>query len=304
MSDYAYGWMAHTDLCSTGADCNPGAFCDGELCKGPNNVTENPAYAGVVTWATQENPEGSPETASIDLASNPEGASFEGWLQIVGASAVGADTVSLDPVFHNSRSVIAPTQRWLYWGFGTPAQFTFNTPVGAPSDEQCGRMAFNDFHTEPLGFAGSYPTCTYSIPSTAPYYSNGLTFPEECDENPMTPEEEAAEFMFFDLGGCVEPYTPLCTPSTCAAQGIACGYASDGCGNLLTCDTCPDGGICGGGGAGQCGAASGCTPSTCGEQDVQCGETGDGCGNVIPCGDCPTGEVCGLGGFGQCGALP
>jgi hypothetical protein len=30
-----------------------------------------------------------------------------------------------------------------------------------------------------------------------------------------------------------------CTPTTCAAQGAACGTISDGCGGTLTCPTCP-----------------------------------------------------------------
>ncbi len=37
--------------------------------------------------------------------------------------------------------------------------------------------------------------------------------------------------MIFDLSACVQPYTPLCTPRTCAAQNIECGPAGDGCGN-------------------------------------------------------------------------
>jgi hypothetical protein len=45
-----------------------------------------------------------------------------------------------------------------------------------------------------------------------------------------------------------------CTPTTCAALGINCGPAGDGCGGLLQCGSCPSGQICGGGG----------TPSVCG----------------------------------------
>jgi hypothetical protein len=45
-----------------------------------------------------------------------------------------------------------------------------------------------------------------------------------------------------------------CVPLSCAAQGIACGPAGDGCGNLQQCGTCSGGQTCGGGGTpGQCG---------------------------------------------------
>ena len=62
-------------------------------------------------------------------------------------------------------------------------------------------------------------------------------------------------------------------PRTCAGQGIECGPAGDGCGNLIaSCGTCPTGQTCGGGGTpGVCGAPN-CTPTTCGS--LQCGDTG------------------------------
>jgi hypothetical protein len=101
----------------------------------------------------------------------------------------------------------------------------------------------------------------------------------------------------------VQPYVPLCTPTTCGAQGVECGHAGDGCGALLDCGTCPTGQFCGGGGPGKCGTSTSCTPLTCPDQKLQCGQAGDGCGNVINCGNCPTGQVCGLGGPGICGSV-
>jgi hypothetical protein len=63
---------------------------------------------------------------------------------------------------------------------------------------------------------------------------------------------------------------PNCKPTTCAKQGFNCGFAGDGCGNLLQCGaTCPGSFTCGGGG----------TPGVCGNsactglclQQVACG---------------------------------
>jgi hypothetical protein len=303
MTDYAYNWMAQTKTCTTAAQCGAGGVCTDGFCTSANNVTENPAYTNVATWQTGQNPGGSPETGTIDLVSNPKGMAFEQWLQIVGASAPGSGTVSLDPVFHNADSVTAPTQRWLYWGAMTPIHFTFNTPVGAAAASQCGRAVFSDWHADNLGFSGSYPFCPFTYSTTAPYYSHGMTFPAECDTNPMTAQEAILEFMLFDLTACVQPYTPLCTPTTCAAQGIHCGPAGDGCGNLLQCGTCPNGEYCGGGGPGVCGTSNSCTPMTCASQGIQCGQAGDGCGNVLNCGNCPTGEICGLNAPGKCGTI-
>ena len=84
----------------------------------------------------------------------PKGVAFDQWLQNVGVSAPGSGTVSLNPVFHNSQSVTAPTQQWLYVAGAptAPVHFTFNTPVGATSANQCGRVVFSDWHADNLSF--------------------------------------------------------------------------------------------------------------------------------------------------------
>ncbi len=287
-TDFAYDWMAST-------------FKNG-LPYGGVPVATNPAYANVVTWKAGQNSAGSPDTGLIDTTSNPKGMAFQKWLEDVGVSTPGSGKVSLNPVFHNDNAVVAPTQRWLYSAKSGPIHLTFNTPVGATSANQCGRVVYSDWHADQLSLPSGHgwEVC-YVTSSTPPYYSHGMTFPTECDNNPMTPQEAILEFMLFDLTACVQPYTPLCTPTTCQAEGIECGPAGDGCGNLLDCGTCPAGEYCGGGGPGKCGMMDTCMPSTCSAQGIQCGQAGDGCGNVINCGNCPTGEVCGLGGPGKCG---
>jgi hypothetical protein len=47
-----------------------------------------------------------------------------------------------------------------------------------------------------------------------------------------------------------------CTPTTCAALGYNCGFASDGCGGVLSCGTCTNPQFCGGGGFDVCGPTS------------------------------------------------
>jgi hypothetical protein len=302
-TDFAYDWMAQTKKCTNNAQCGAGGNCNQGYCFNANNVTPNPAYAGVANWHTLQNPQGQAQVGTIDLVSNPKGMAFKQWLEIVGASVPGSGTVSLNPVFHNSDSVVAPTQDWLYWGGMTPIHFTFNTPVGSMSSMQCGRVVFSDWHADTLGFPGNHPNCPYSFATTAPYYSHGVAFPAECDNNPMTPQEAILEFMLFDLTACVQPYTPVCTPRTCAQDGVMCGPAGDGCGGLLDCGPCPPGQFCGGGGPGKCGTSNNCTPATCMSQNIQCGPAGDGCGHQLDCGNCPTGYICGLNAPGQCGKV-
>jgi hypothetical protein len=308
MSDFAYDWMAATKQCTTAAQCPAGNTCSNGVCLGVGNVTQNPAYPGVATWDTLSSTtaiDGTTETASIDLVSNPVGPSFQTWLQDVGVVAGGSDTVSLDPVFRATNGIIAPTQQWLYWGTSTPIQFTFNTPVGAAAANQCGRANFMDWHADSLDFppASGYPACPFTWPSAPPYYSHGLKFPAECDNNPMTPQEAIVEFMLFDVSSCVTPYQATCNSLSCAQQGFTCGPAGDGCGNLIQCGTCTPPDTCGGGGVSSvCGAPT-CNGKTCAEQGIQCGPAGDGCGNPLSCGTCPAGQTCGGGGKpGICGA--
>jgi hypothetical protein len=227
---------------------------------------------------------------NIDLVSNPKGMAFDKWLEVIGVSVPGSQTIAdIHPAYENTSGVVAPTQQWLYFAGTHPLHFTFNTPVGAPSQNQCGRVVFSDWHAED--------------PDTSMNWPKMKTFPAECDPGPMTSQEAILEFMLFDLSACVMPYTPVCTPKTCAGENIQCGPAGDGCGNLLDCGPCPMGQSCGGGGAGKCGNSSSCVPTTCTAQGIQCGPAGDGCGDLLNCGNCPTGQICGLGGPGKCGKV-
>jgi hypothetical protein len=255
-SDYAYAWLY-------------------------NNGNFNQA----ANWHVNQNGSGFSTTGNIDKVSNPKGNDFQTWLEIAGVSSPGSGTMSIFPAFHNSDNVIAPTQQWLYWGAQTPLHFTWNTPVGAASTQQCGRVVFSDWHAQ------SY------------IFSHGTTFPSVCPAVAMTPQEAILEFMIFDLAACVTPYQPVCTPLTCADQGIGCGPAGDGCGGPLDCGPCATGQYCGGGGPGKCGNQSSCTPQTCAGQGVECGQAGDGCGNLLECGNCATGQICGLKGPGKCGSI-
>ena len=163
------------------------------------------------------------------------------------------------------RRMTGPTAATVAGPRAYPLQYTFNTPVGQTN--QCGRVIFSDFHvTAPSGGSSN--------------------FPNECDMNPMSPQEKALEYLIWDLASCVPaPPSSTCTPRSCAQQNIGCGPAGDGCGNELQCGPCAPPQTCGGGGvSGQCGNtdATACVPLTCAQQNIGCGPAGDGCGNPDP----------------------
>ena len=130
----------------------------------------------------------------------PKGAGFAQWMLNVGAST----TLGSFPVSSGRHDVDAvngmPTTdpvavRWVY---GTSPNiveyYTFNTPVGQPADKQCGKVVFSDLHVA----AGD---------------QTGGTFPNNCDNQPLTPQEKALEFLLFDLSSCIQnDTTPLPPP--------------------------------------------------------------------------------------------
>ena len=85
----------------------------------------------------------------------PKGAALADWLVAVGATPTRGQIPLYDSA-HSVAQVTAPTQRWIYlptnpnWvSQGTSTQYmTFNTPVEAAADAQCGRVVHTDIHVK------------------------------------------------------------------------------------------------------------------------------------------------------------
>jgi hypothetical protein len=122
----------------------------------------------------------------------PRGVQLAKWLQFVGASPEYAE-IALQDIRKDQNGVVAPTQSWMTVANPSDTvQFTFNTPVGAATAQQCGRVLFNEYHVED----------TEANPTT------GLTFPNECATGAFTPQEKLLEFDLFDLSTAVSPDIP------------------------------------------------------------------------------------------------
>jgi hypothetical protein len=147
-------------------------------------------WTQVSTWNhTADLP--NPTVDYIDEAANPKGMAFATWLVNVGASTVRTEI----PVTQGQRTALTvdPTrgERWVYWHNGTPGSertqnFQFTTPNEVEPGLRCGKVVFSDMHVS----AGST-----SAPATP--------FPGGCSNNPLTPQEKALAFMFFDIASCV-----------------------------------------------------------------------------------------------------
>ncbi len=160
------------------------------------NTPYNSPFPPIANWDIYANAGLYPATVTVNTQFN-DGATMAQWLDNAGATLAGTnDQIQIQPAYVRLDTVIAPTQSWLtlnsnsYSGQkGNPSmQFTFNTPVGAPAANQCGRAMFVDYHV--------IPTVAY-----------GRFFPVECPPLPavMKPQEEMLEYALFDLSAFVQP---------------------------------------------------------------------------------------------------
>jgi hypothetical protein len=151
---------------------------------------------GPAPWPTTANWLGvaadlaSPVIAQIDT-SFPKGMALADWLTAVGASPMQGQ-ISLDMAQHSVDEPLHGAQRWIYTSAPTPSvqYLTFNTPVEAAPEDQCGRAVFTDVHVG-AGAGMSHPENPFPtgcLPSTV-----------------LSPQEKALEFMLFDLSSCVQP---------------------------------------------------------------------------------------------------
>jgi hypothetical protein len=138
------------------------------------------------------------EDDAIDT-SFPKGAAYAQWLQNNGIStSLGNITLSdlRDDILSPKPAGCAASgsclsTRWIYNpGDQHPRYLSFNTPVGQPVAQQCGRAVYSDVHLSGV--------------------SDDSTFPAECSDpsidNPPghAINEKALEFLFFDLSSCVQ----------------------------------------------------------------------------------------------------
>jgi hypothetical protein len=150
----------------------------------------NAPLNATATWDVQQSaPLDDPQAADIDTTSRKGEVLAEWLLGMNGSSTPGQ--VQVSHLAHDYDGVVSPAANWLAGSSSsTPLQFAFNTPVGAPPLQQCGRIAFLDHH---------------------PYYSAnaaGLIFPSECPVGPLTAAQELAIYSFFDANNCVWPDMP------------------------------------------------------------------------------------------------
>jgi len=115
----------------------------------------------------------------------PKGKALAQWLQNIGATTtLGA--ITLDEVYGRADAALNGSTRWLYAPSTAMMTYSFNTPVGAKPENQCGRAVYSSFH-----IANGQP-------------GSGTTFPAECSPSPLTAQEKVMEFLLLDIASCIQ----------------------------------------------------------------------------------------------------
>lgn len=154
-------------------------------------------WEATATWSFAGNPNPDTLTAMIDQVNNPKGVSFATWMKNVGGSTtLGQLSVS---GARNTCSSVDPmrTEQWVYLDPATAdppgaitakssMNFQFTTPQNVSADQRCGKVVFSDMHVS--ADSGSSP---------------GTPYPNGCSAQPLTAQEKALAFMFFDIASCV-----------------------------------------------------------------------------------------------------
>lgn len=151
-----------------------------------------PAFQGTGDWQPRQTDR---YTTTLNATVNqgfPKGAAFAEWLVNVGASQQ-LGTMGLVESRHDLNAAPDPPSTTWMTTTEMPApntnatmHITFNTPVGAAEDKQCGRVVFSDFHV------------------SAAARNPGQPFPQSCKAGDLSPQEKALEFMLFDLSSCIQ----------------------------------------------------------------------------------------------------
>lgn len=161
--------------------------------------TGPPAFQSIATWGSGGESEDARVTYYVDT-SFPKGRAFADWLDANELSPAYGQVDLTDA--RDSVEQVGAATRWIYGAPSAAAPsyeskyISFDTPLGAPAAAQCGRAMFSDVHV--------------SGTSDAPG-----AFPVECMArvDPHAANEQAMEFLFFDLVSCVQdeslgPSTP------------------------------------------------------------------------------------------------
>ena len=113
----------------------------------------------------------------------PKGEQYALWLKEVGASST-LGKIDLESTTNSIKTIKDPAVAWIQAPNNGAKYMSFNTPITAPPEEQCGRAVFSDVHMTDKAGPANIGACGLSSGS-------------------LNSQQKAVEFLFFDLSACV-----------------------------------------------------------------------------------------------------
>ena len=164
----------------------------------------DPKVGTVAVMNPQSHPLSSTETKVRLDTSSPKGKALADWYATL-SSTTAAATIECRNVYDNFSSITKPGGQ--VWGSSVPDSpstpshptfFSFNTPVGVPAEQQCGRAVHVDAHIVDVLTPSGDLKLQY--------------FPDDCGS--FSPGESVLAFFLFDAAACVqddikEPVPPI-----------------------------------------------------------------------------------------------
>jgi hypothetical protein len=172
----------------------------------------DPKWVATATWLGSSIAGGS-GNEDVDTTFT-QGSTFAQWMSNVGALASSGPppTIALSNMASSVGAVnAATTQRWIYQptallpegGTGEETKYlSFLTPIGgttlpagdggaeggsSETTTYCGKAVFTDLHT------------------SSGLFATAMSVPADCKSAPLTAQQKALEYLFFDLAACVAP---------------------------------------------------------------------------------------------------
>lgn len=162
-----------------------------------------PDWQSVATFNFNAPEDDDSTIASVDEVENPKGASFATWLLNVGASTTRDQLPINGARYTCAANDATQSERWAYIDPALPAtmdhvsvqDLEFTTPLDMPAEDRCGKVVFSDMHVS-----------SGSTSSKAVAYPGGCaTDPATGLLEPLSPQEKALAFIFFDISSCIGP---------------------------------------------------------------------------------------------------
>jgi len=210
-------------------------FNSGPFATGANNLATWKAPSGMGMMGglgTLDDTMSFPAEVNTTLsggAAFPEGAALAQWLGLVGA--LTNNQLPVNFARNNVEALMKPpSTEWIHlapdasMGANAVQYFSADTPVGAAGNAVCGRVVYSALHVSggPNKNAPGVPVDYPIVPAGAGGAGGGGGFPRPgaqenivptgCATHPLTPQEAALEFMFFDLSSCLVPIGMNPTP--------------------------------------------------------------------------------------------